>query len=314
MSAGERLPHTPEPMRWWRGRDGLRIAGDEWGEPGHPLVILLHGGGQTRHAWKGTGERLAEAGYHVVAVDTRGHGDTDWAPDGDYTQQAMVDDLVALVDQLGGERPVLVGASMGGGIALTAIGDDQVDATALVLVDIAPRIEPEGVVKIRDFMFGNPDGFASLDEVADAIAGYQPHRERPTNLDGLAKNVRLAPDGRYRWHWDPRFMSGPRDLDTRQAHQERCARSLTVPTLLVRGGLSDIVSEDGAQAFLEMCPAAEYVNVTGASHMVAGDRNDVFADAVIEFLLRVVPVGGAPAHPPHALHPHREDDGLLDVP
>jgi pimeloyl-ACP methyl ester carboxylesterase len=303
MSAGRRLPHTPEPMRTWTGAGGVRLAGDEWGDPNGPLVVLLHGGGQTRHAWKGTGQRLAAAGYHAVAPDARGHGDTDWAPDGNYLQQAMVDDLVSLLHELGDRRPVLVGASMGGGVALSAIGEDQVDATALVLVDIAPRIEPGGVAKIRDFMFGSPDGFASLDEVADAIAGYQPHRERPTNLDGLAKNVRLAPDGRYRWHWDPRFMQDKRDLATRQAHQEQCARNVTVPTLLVRGGLSDIVSEEGAREFLDLCPHAEYVNVTEASHMVAGDRNDVFADAVIEFLERVVPVGGEPVQPPHLLQP-----------
>lgn len=316
-NAGERLPATPEPMRTWAGAGGVTIAGDEWGDPDGPLVVLLHGGGQTRHAWKGAGEHLAAAGYHAVAFDARGHGDSSWAPDGDYVQQAMVDDLVAVLDQLGGRRPVLVGASMGGGVALSAIGEDHVDATALVLVDIAPRIEPEGVAKIRGFMFGNPDGFASLDEVADAIAAYQPHRSRPTNLDGLAKNVRLGPDGRYRWHWDPRFMQDKRDLAARQAHQEACARRVTVPTLLVRGGLSDIVSEEGAREFLELCPHAEYVNVAEASHMVAGDRNDVFADAVIEFLLRVVPVGGEPVQPPHELHPRPvapDAGGLHDVP
>lgn len=316
VSAGSRLPHTPEPMRTWSGAAGVRIAGDEWGDPDGPLVVLLHGGGQTRHAWKGAGERLAAAGYHAVAPDARGHGDSEWAPDGNYLQQAMVDDLVALLHHLGNRRPVLVGASMGGGVALAAIGEEQVDATALVLVDIAPRIEIDGVMKIRDFMFGNPDGFGSLDEVADAIAGYQPHRERPTNLDGLAKNVRLGPDSRFRWHWDPRFMKDKRDLPTRQAHQERCARNLQVPTLLVRGGLSDIVSEAGAREFLELCPHAEYVNVTDASHMVAGDRNDVFADSVIAFLERVVPVGSEPVAAPRDLHPHPlpADLDIHDVP
>lgn len=329
--AGERLPGTPEPMRHWHCADGVVIAGDLWGPEDGPLVVLLHGGGQTRHAWKGTGERLADQGYRTVSLDARGHGDSSWAPDGNYVQSAMVADLVAVLDQLVDEhpggatagtdhaRPVLVGASMGGGVALHAIGDDHVDATGLVLVDIAPRIEPEGVRKIHDFMFGAPDGFASLDEVADAIASYQPHRERPRSTDGLGKNVRLGPDGRYRWHWDPRFMQGPRDLGTRQAQQEDYARRLTVPTLLVRGGLSDIVSPEGAQEFLALCRHAEYVDVGGASHMVAGDRNDVFADAVVDFLARTVPVGGDPVQPPHHPHPRRPDPddpgaSLLDVP
>jgi non-heme chloroperoxidase len=130
--------------------------------------------------------------------------------------------------------------------------------------------------------------------VADAIAEYQPHRPRPDDLSGLAKNVRLAPDGRYRWHWDPAFLQGPRNLSARQSEHEANASRVTVPTLLVRGGLSEIVSEQGAREFLELCPHAEYVNVSDASHMVAGDRNDVFADAVIEFLNRVIPAGDDP--------------------
>ena len=130
-----------------------------------------------------------------------------------------------------------------------------------------------------------PDGFDSLEEVADAIASYQPHRQRPRNLDGLAKNVRLGDDGRYHWHWDPTFRGGTATSPKRSERLEACARNLTLPTLLVRGGLSDILSEEGARSFLELCPHSEYVNVTGAGHMVAGDRNDIFAGAVIEFLV-----------------------------
>lgn len=314
-SAGTPLPGSPIPMQYWEGVGGVRIAGDHWGPTNGPLVILLHGGGQTRHAWKGTGERLAAAGYRTYSLDARGHGDSDWAPDGDYLQASMVDDLVAVLCQIDPTaRPVLVGASMGGGVSLKAIGEDHIDATALVLVDIAPRIEPEGVEKIRSFMFARPEGFTSLDEVADAIASYQPHRERPTNLAGLAKNLRMGDDGRYHWHWDPTFMQGPRDLGARQAQQEASARNLQVPALLVRGGLSDIVSEQGAREFLDLCPHAEFVDVVGASHMVAGDRNDVFADAVIEFLSRTVPVDGEPVMPPHEPHPQPSDSSILDVP
>lgn len=315
MSAGTRLPGTPDPMHQWTGVEGVRIAGDAWGDPDGPLVILLHGGGQTRHAWKGTGETLGRAGYHAVALDARGHGDSDWAPEGAYGQDLMVRDLVEVLHQLGDRRPVLVGASMGGGISLQAVGDDWVDATALVLVDMAPRLEPEGVANILAFMDGRPDGFASLDEVADAIAGYQPHRERPRSTAGLGKNVRLGADGRYRWHWDPRWRQGSPDLEAMYQRQAACARKLTLPTLLVRGGLSDVLSEEGAQSFLELCPHAEYVNVTGASHMVAGDRNDIFANAVIEFLARVVPVGGEPVQPGHEPHPRASDDtSLHDIP
>ena len=314
MSAGARLPGTPEPMHHWDGTGGVVLAGDSWGPGDGPLVLLQHGGGQTRHAWKGAGETLGAAGYHAVAFDARGHGDSTWAPDGVYGQDAMVDDLVALIEQLGDERPVLVGASMGGGVSLVAAGEDLVDATALVLVDIAPRIDPAGVAKIGAFMEQRPEGFETLDEVADAIAGYQPHRARPKNLDGLGKNVRLGDDGRYHWHWDPRFRTGARNLQQRTTRLEDCARNLSLPTLLVRGGLSDILTEEGAQSFLALCPASEYVNVTGAGHMVAGDRNDVFAGAVIEFLARTVPVGAPPVTPPHERHPRHLGPDVLDVP
>jgi pimeloyl-ACP methyl ester carboxylesterase len=306
MSAGKRLPGTPEPMHYWPGVGGIQIAGDSWGNPNGPLVILQHGGGQTRHAWKGAGETLGAAGYHAVAFDARGHGDTDWAKDGVYGSDVMVQDLKMVISALGNRRPVLVGASMGGGTSLVAVGEDHVDATALVLVDIAPRIEKEGADNIDAFMGQKPEGFESLEEVAAAIATYQPHRQRPKNLDGLAKNVRLGPDGRYRWHWDPRFRAGRRDLHHRQARFEACAQNLKLPTLLVRGGLSDLLSEEGARDFLRLCPHSEYVNVTGAGHMVAGDRNDVFGTAVIEFLHRVVPVGGSPRQPAHETHPHHE--------
>jgi non-heme chloroperoxidase len=228
----------------------------------------------------------------------------------------MVADLQQLVADLGDRRPVLVGASMGGGTSLVAVGEDRVDATALVLVDIAPRIEPVGVAKIQAFMAQKPEGFASLDEVADAIASYQPHRQRPKNLEGLGKNVRIGDDGRYRWHWDPRFRQGARNIEQRQARLEACARNLTLPTLLVRGGLSDILSEEGAESFLALCPHSEYVNVEGAAHMVAGDRNDIFAHAVVDFLRRTVPVDGEPLQLHHEPSPHHEGPpgDVLDIP
>ena len=292
MTRRARLPGTPDPMHAWPGADGVSIAGDSWGDPGGRLVLLLHGGGQTRHAWKGTGEMLGAAGYHAVALDARGHGDSDWAPDGAYDGDVMVRDLQCVIAALNGSRPILVGASMGGITSLMAVGEGRVDASALVLVDVAPQVEPAGVEKIQAFMAQKPEGFESLDEVAEAISNYQPHRTRPRTLDGLAKNIRLGADGRYHWHWDPRWQATPRALDERLVRLSACARRLVLPTLLVRGGLSDVLSEDGARGFLAMCPHSEYLNVTDAAHMVAGDRNDVFGTAMIGFLGRVAAADG----------------------
>src|SRR5262249_6774510 len=143
--------------------------------------------------------------------------------------------------------------------------------------------------RIQAFMDQKPEGFDTLQEGADAIANYQPHRPRPRLLDGLAMNVRLGADGKYHWHWDTarRRTWGHRQRDHDRLHA--CADDLSVPTLLVRGGLSDVLSEAGAQSFLRQCPHAEYVNVAHAAHMVAGDRNDIFAQSVIAFLKRVTP-------------------------
>jgi len=264
----------------------LRLAGDAYGDPSARPVLLLHGGGQTRHAWGGTAAALAAQGRHAVSIDLRGHGDSGWDPGADYSVDAFARDLSAVARQLE-SKPAVVGASLGGLAALIAQGEHvEPPASAVVLVDIAPRVDPAGVERIIGFMTGYPDGFATLEEAADAVAGYVPHRPRPRDLNGLRKNLRLGADGRYRWHWDPRFMHGGRRPTATQdpARLEAAARGIRVPTLLVRGRLSDVVSEDGARAFLDLVPHARYVDVSGAGHMVAGDRNDPFTAAVVEFL------------------------------
>ena len=150
--------HTREPMHRWRSHDGVRLAGDSWGERQGVPVILLHGAGQTRRAWNGTGRLLADAGYFAVAFDARGHGDSDWPVDGNYSQNAMVRDLECIAESLGMRRPVLIGAATGGATSLLAVGENYVDARALILINIAPQTEPEGVARVRSFMRrGSPE-------------------------------------------------------------------------------------------------------------------------------------------------------------
>jgi pimeloyl-ACP methyl ester carboxylesterase len=268
----------------FRGLSG-KLQADRWtADDPQGVVLLLHGGGQTRHSWHRSGPRFVAAGWTTVALDARGHGDSQWAGDGDYSMDALVGDLAAVVDQVG-VRPVLIGASMGGMTSLLAVGESAVDAEALVLVDVAPSTEPEGVRRILDFMASAPDGFASLEDVADAVAAYNPHRPRPTNLDGLRKNVRLWDDGRWHWHWDPAFLA-VRDEPRRDSHHQRltaAAENVAVPTMLVRGTQSDVVSTDGAQELQRLIPHA-VVREAKAGHMVAGDDNDVFTTQVVDFL------------------------------
>ena len=178
---------------------------------------------------------------------------------------------------------------MGGMTALLAAGeasDDQPAMASLILVDVAPTLEPEGVLRILEFMNSNPDGFETIEEVADLVSNYMPHRPRPKDLSGLSKNLRLGEDGRYRWHWDPEFLSPERHASNanRPTRLLEAAQALTIPTLLVRGRMSDVVSEEGVSEFLEAAPHARFVDVADAGHMVAGDRNDVFTNAVVDFL------------------------------
>ena len=269
---------------------GLRLAADAWGKPSDRPVVLLHGGGQTRFAWGGTAERLAAADFYAVSVDMRGHGESDWSDEGEYMPHQFAEDIHGII-QTFDEPPALVGASLGGMVAMLTEGELYPGSTsAVVLVDVTPRLETDGVDRIHEFMTGNPDGFASIDEAAAAVAEYLPHRPRPSDNSGLAKNLRLGEDGRYRWHWDPRFlMRARRTVDGRKKYVERlmnAVASLTVPTLLVRGRMSDIVSPETAKEFLELVPHAEYVDVEDAAHMVAGDKNDVFANSVVDFLTR----------------------------
>ena len=270
------------------GHGGVRLAYEARGDLSGTPVLLLHGGGQTRHAWGGTAAALADRGCYAVSADLRGHGDSDWAPDGDYTLEAFAADTAVLAAILP-RPPAIVGASMGGLAALVAQGElEPPPASALVLVDIATRMDPGAVGRIVVFMTAHPDGFASLEEAADAVAGYQPHRPRRSDLSGLRKNLRQGRDGRWRWHWDPAFMTGQRrpDASIDADRLNRAASRVAVPTLLVRGRLSDMVSEEAVEEFRTHVPHAETADVSDAAHMVAGDRNDAFTEVVAGFVLR----------------------------
>lgn len=269
--------------------DGVNLAVDVGGRAEDPPVLFLHGGGQTRASWGAAVGRAASAGFRAMALDLRGHGDSEWSPNGAYDIDRFAADLREIIGSLR-EPPMLVGASLGGIASLLVAGESsELVARGIVLVDIAPRIERKGVDRIRDFMGARPEGFSSIDEAADAVAAYLPHRRRPADPSGLLKNLRQGKDGRLRWHWDPRFVMHKfeeSDMETQSRRLREAAVRLTIPVLLVRGALSEVVSEESARGFQTLVPHAEYVSIGGADHMVAGDRNDVFNEAVIDFLVR----------------------------
>ncbi|MCR9097250.1 MAG: alpha/beta hydrolase [bacterium] len=272
------------------GSEGLTLVGDAFGDAANPPALLFHGGGQTRHSWAGTAVRLAQAGWYAVSVDLRGHGESGWDPEGAYRSTGFRDDVIEVARSF--DQPALIGASLGGISSLLAVHEaGNALARALVLVDIATRMEQSGADRIMNFMKDGLEGFDTLEDVADAVAAYNPHRPRPKDVSGLEKNLRKGDDGRWHWHWDPAFMSPSSDGDGKLVSQQfldAAAASLTLPTLLVRGKMSDLLSEEGAKTFLEQVPHAEFADVSGAGHMVAGDKNDAFSDAVLAFLARTL--------------------------
>jgi len=274
------------------GVDGITLVADEWNRPEgpggseRPTILMLHGGGQNRFSWKNTGQILADQGFHVLALDSRGHGDSDRAPGADYALETMANDVLRIIDSIG--RPVtLIGASMGGltGILVASLGGSA-KVTKLVLVDVVPRFEKSGSARIRDFMFGHVDGFDSLEDAAEAVAAYLPHRTKPRSTEGLKKNLRLR-DGRWYWHWDPAFLTAPGDDPFQRTEKlEEAAIGLQIPLLLIRGKLSDVVSADGVKDFLAKVPQAEFVELGEAGHTAAGDDNDAFSEVVVAFVTR----------------------------
>ena len=287
MSAAGSTPQTVE----FRGVDDITLIADEWNRGAgsaadQPTMLMLHGGGQNRFSWKNTGQVLADKGMHVVALDSRGHGDSGRSADADYSLESLCADTLNVLEQIG--RPVvLIGASMGGltGIlAADAAGPQKV--TRLVLVDVVPRFEKGGSARIRDFMFNHVHGFDSLEQAAEAVAEYLPHRTKPRSPEGLKKNLRHR-DGRWYWHWDPAFLTKPQDDPFMRVEKlEQAAIDLTIPILLIRGKLSDVVSADGVKDFLRKVPSAEFVELSEAGHTAAGDDNDAFSEVVVQFVSR----------------------------
>jgi peroxiredoxin len=275
------------------GVDGVRIVGDRVGDPLAPPVVFLHGGGQTRRSWGRAAAAVAERGWQAVTLDFRGHGESDWSTEGDYRVTSFARDVLEVLNDLP-PQPVLVGASLGGFTSMLLAGELAPGTVrAVVLVDIVPDMDQSGASRIHNFMHDRmKSGFDSLDEVADMIQEYNPHRPRPTDLDGLRTNLRHR-GGRWYWHWDPKFIDGTSALPpievTEVDRMHAAVQTILdtgVPMLLVRGQMSDLVTQERADEFIARFPAVDFVDVGGAGHMVAGDRNDLFAGAVVDFLDR----------------------------
>ena len=288
----------------------------EWGDRANQTIVLLHGGHQSAHSWDLVSLHLARK-YHVLALDQRGHGDSEWARDVEYSNGTMAEDAIAFLETMGLEKPILIGHSMGGRNSMLLTRHDPSRLKALVIVDVGPELSDRGRMVIQGFVQENQE-FEDLDHFVANVRKYDPYRSREHIERTVKYNMLQRADGKFVSKCDATARrlgivraTGPQDNITLED-----AKAFDLPVLLVRGGLSDLLSEEGAQAFLRTCPHAEYVSVSDAHHMVAGDRNDIFLGSVAGFLQRVVPPQGMPLQAPHVLQPHHEGPAgdVTDVP
>jgi len=279
------LPPSPQLASFaWTGANGVRLAASATGPLGAPTSALFaHGFGQTRFAWTRTMQALGQAGFGSAAWDLRGHGESERNPATKrYAVEQFIDDALAVRSTLAAP-PVLVGASMGGLVGLLAQARGA-DFAGLVLVDVTPKWEMAGMQRILAFMGAHPEGFNDHAHAAREIAAYLPHRREPKTPTELAHLLVRGADGRLRWHWDPRLLDDLADSAKHQDELVEAARGIDIPVLLVSGGRSDLVSRETADHFLELVPHAQHVHLPQATHMVAGDDNDAFSRAVIDFI------------------------------
>ncbi len=266
----------------WVTPDGLALVGEQTDAGNSPSVLFAHGFGQTRQSWSGAQFALAKEGVGSIAWDMRGHGESGRNPDALHYQAEQFADDVHLLSKQFETKPLLVGASMGGltGMMVQARHDAF---SALVLVDVTPRWEIAGVARIMAFMNAFPFGFDSYEHAADVIASYLPHRRERKSSRQLQFLLREH-QGRLMWHWDRRMLTEfVEHSEHLQDDIREAARQIKVPTLLISGGKSDIVSKHTVEDFLQLVPHALHHHLPDATHMVAGDDNDAFNDTLLNF-------------------------------
>ncbi len=264
--------------------NGLTFHYLDWGSPEKPSLVLLHGVGQTCHTWDLFAAAMSEH-FHVMAFDQRGHGDTDWAADKDYSRATMVEDADAFTAALGLEHFFLTGMSMGGANSLAFTAKYPHKVEALVVVDVGPRVEPKGVKHIRDFM-KNYREFDSLDQAAEVIHTFNPRRPLEViRTYTVVYNLKETPAGKWTWKYDTYFSDGQRKVDVKQMQAELsvAVKKIQCPTLVVRGGESDVFSLDGARDLQKLIPGSEFALVPKAGHSVMGDNPQGFESAVRGF-------------------------------
>jgi pimeloyl-ACP methyl ester carboxylesterase len=273
-------------IRTFETPSGISLVGDLHGPDDGPPVLLLHGGGQTRHAWGSTARILAEQGYRVLNLDQRGHGDSDWAPDGDYSIEGHQRDIDGFVEALGLSGFHLVGHSMGGRNSYVWASRHPGELKSLVIVDTGPEAQHRGRNRIQSFR-ELPDELDSLDEFAQRVQEYT-GRTLEQTLGALKFSIRQRPDGKWTWKYDKLLRTpGQRTPQWTAEQLWETVAKITCPTLVLRGGDSDIFAEETMEKMRQVIPDCATVTIPRAGHLVAGDNPVDFLVAVREHYDRI---------------------------
>ncbi|HYP37531.1 MAG TPA: alpha/beta hydrolase [Stellaceae bacterium] len=262
----------------------LRFRYLDWGTKGLRPILFLHGGALTAHTWDLCCLALRDE-FHCIALDQRGHGDTDWAPDADYSIGAQREDIRGFADRLGLDRFVLVGQSMGAinGLAFAVTHPERL--SALVMIDAGPEVRRRGSSRIREFVNGGAKP-ETLEEIIERALAFNPRRDPQILRRSLMHNLRRQPDGSWSWKYDrSRFQR--LDHDTHLAERRRLADNLakvTCPALVIRGAESDVFHQDDAERLAKNFPDGRQITIAQAGHTVQGDNPKDLVAALREFL------------------------------
>ena len=262
--------------------NGLDLHYLDWGTEGQPPILFLHGALQQSHSWDFISLSIC-GDYHTLVLDARGHGDSQWAPDGDYSPDAHQSDLDGFVEALGLDQFILVGHSMGGRNAYVYTSRHPEKVISLVIVDSGPEMSRPGESRIRQFR-ELPDNLDSYQEFASRIQEYT-GRSREQVLGALKYSIRENPDGKWTWKYDKLLrVPGYRPPSWDAEKLWKCVASIKCPTLIVRGSESDIFSSEVMERMLRLIPQSSAAIVPGAGHLVAGDNPPGFLSALRSFL------------------------------
>ena len=282
---GVKFTNENAPQDKFVNANGMRFHYLEWGNPDNPPILLLHGFAQTCHSWDFVALGFSD-NYRVIVLDQRGHGDSDWASDGDYSPETQQKDISGVVNELGLDNFVLMGLSMGGRNSFTYAANNAGKVKALVVVDAAPQNMQQGTQNIRSFV-QQDDELDSVDAFVERVLQYNPRRDPQQVRGSILHNLKELPNGNWTWKYDRALRSPGRRMGSDAETEKRLwgyIESLQCPTLLVRGGASDIVAMDTADRMNQAITNSRIATIEGAGHLVMGDSPSGFQSAVTEFL------------------------------